>query len=63
MTQGPNPNTASSTAGNGIASLLLGNRRQPATSLIQAWKNVAAQSFYYAGLRAGRLAGQLPSSR
>ena len=28
MTQGPNPNTASSTAGNGIASLLLGHRQQ-----------------------------------
>ncbi len=50
MTQGPNPNQASSTAGNGLASLLLGTgSSSTAGNLIQAWKNVAAQSFYYAG--------------
>jgi hypothetical protein len=43
FTQGPNPNTASSTAGNGLASLLLGTG---SGSLLQAWKNVATQSFY-----------------
>jgi hypothetical protein len=48
MTQGPDPNKASSTAGNGFASLLLGTGTT-GNSLIQAWKNVAAQSFYYAG--------------
>jgi len=48
MTQGPDPNKASSTAGNSIASLLLG-AGTTGNSLIQAWKNVAAQSFYYAG--------------
>ncbi len=47
FTQGPNPNTASSTAGNGAASLLLGT--PGSGNLIQAWKNVASQSFYYAG--------------
>ena len=47
MTQGPNPNTASSTAGNGLASLLLG--AGSSGNLYQNWKNVAAQSFYYAG--------------
>jgi hypothetical protein len=56
FTQGPNPNQASSTAGNSIASLLLGTG---SGNLIQAWKNVAAQSFYLAGymqddLRASR---------
>src|SRR2546426_2498013 len=49
MTQGPNPNTASRTAGNGIASLLLGTGNPTAGDvLIQGWKNVAAQSFYLA---------------
>jgi Carboxypeptidase regulatory-like domain/TonB dependent receptor len=48
FTQGPDPNKASSTAGNGFASLLLGTGTT-GNSLIQAWKNVAAQSFYYAG--------------
>ncbi|MBI3698298.1 MAG: TonB-dependent receptor [Acidobacteria bacterium] len=47
FTQGPNPNQASSTAGNSIASLLLG--AGSSGNLYQAWKNVAAQSFYYAG--------------
>ncbi len=47
FTQGPNPNTASATAGNGAASLLLGT--PGSGNLIQAWKNVASQSFYYAG--------------
>jgi hypothetical protein len=46
-TQGPNPNTASSTAGYGFASLLLGFG-QPNDVLIQNWKNVAANSFYWA---------------
>lgn len=47
MTQGPNPNQSSSTAGNGFASLLLGTGS--GGSLIQNFKNVAVQSFYYAG--------------
>lgn len=47
FTQGPNPNSASSTAGNGAASLLLGT--PGSGNLIQAWKNVASQSLYYAG--------------
>jgi hypothetical protein len=47
-TQGPNPTTASSTAGNGMASFLLGFG-QPNDVLIQNWKNVAANSFYWAG--------------
>ena len=46
-TQGPNPNTASSTAGFGFASFLLGTG-QPNDVLIQNWKNVAANSFYWA---------------
>ncbi|BCS32070.1 hypothetical protein TBR22_A12750 [Luteitalea sp. TBR-22] len=46
-TQGPNPTTASSTAGYGLASLLLGFG-QPNDVLIQNWKNVAANSFYWA---------------
>ncbi|MEP7273279.1 MAG: TonB-dependent receptor, partial [Acidobacteriota bacterium] len=48
FTQGPNPNTASSSAGLGFASFLLGTGTTGNT-LIQGWKNVAAQSFYYAG--------------
>jgi len=48
FTQGPDPNRASSTAGNSIASLLLGTGTS-GNSLIQAWKNVAAQSYYHAG--------------
>ncbi len=47
FTQGPDPNKASSSAGNGFASLLLGTGGSG--SLIQAWKNVAAQSYYLAG--------------
>ena len=47
FTQGPNPSQASSTAGNSIASLLLGTGN-PNDVLIQGWKNVAAQSFYLA---------------
>ena len=48
FTQGPDPNRASSTAGNSIASLLLGTGTSGNT-LIQAWKNVASQSYYHAG--------------
>ena len=47
-TQGPSPTTASSTAGLGFASFLLGTG-QPNDVLIQNWKNVAANSFYWAG--------------
>jgi hypothetical protein len=47
-TQGPNPTTASSTAGFPFASFLLGTG-QPNDVLIQNWKNVAANSFYWAG--------------
>ena len=56
FTQGPNPNTASNARGNGFASFLLGTGTTGNT-LIQGWKNVAAQSFYYRGVCAGRLAG------
>src|SRR5262249_1984993 len=48
MTQGPNPNAASSSAGYGFASFLLGTGTT-GNVLIQGWKNVASQSFYYAG--------------
>ncbi len=48
FTQGPNPSTASSSAGLGFASFLLGTG-STGNTLIQGWKNVAAQSFYYAG--------------
>ena len=48
FTQGPNPNTASSSAGLGFASFLLGTG-STGNTLIQGWKNVAAQSFYFAG--------------
>ncbi len=47
MTQGPNPQAASSTAGNGLASLLLG--AGSSGQIIQGFKNVAVQSFYLAG--------------
>ncbi len=57
-TQGPNPNTASSTAGYGFASFLLGFG-QPNDVLIQNWKNVAVEQLLLGLLRAGRLAGQL----
>jgi hypothetical protein len=48
MTQGPSPTTASSSAGNSIASLLLGTGTT-GNSLIQNWKNVASQNYYLAG--------------
>jgi hypothetical protein len=44
FTQGPNPNAASSTAGNAFASLLLGTG---SGDLIQNFKDVASQSFYH----------------
>ena len=47
FTQGPNPTVASSTAGNSLASFLLG--AGSSGTLYQNWKNVASQSFYYAG--------------
>jgi len=47
MTQGPNPNTASSTAGNGLASMLLGTGSSGNT-LIQNFKNVETQNMYAA---------------
>lgn len=47
FTQGPNPNQASATAGNSIASFLLGTGTAN-NVLIQGWKNVASQSFYHA---------------
>jgi hypothetical protein len=47
-TQGPNPTASSSTAGDAFASFLLGFG-QPNDVLIQNWKNVAANSFYWAG--------------
>ncbi len=46
FTQGPNPNTASSTAGNGLASMLLGTGTT-GNVLIRNWKNVASQSPYH----------------
>jgi len=46
MTQGPNPNTAAANRGNSIASLLLGTGNSG--SLIQAFKDAAAQSWYTA---------------
>ncbi|MGH9630556.1 MAG: carboxypeptidase regulatory-like domain-containing protein, partial [Bryobacteraceae bacterium] len=46
FTQGPDPTRASATAGNSIASLLLGTGTS-GNVLIQNWKNVAAQSFYH----------------
>jgi hypothetical protein len=48
MTQGPDPLRASNSAGNSFASFLLGTGSQD-NVLIQGWKNVASQSFYYAG--------------
>ena len=60
MTQGPNPNTASTTAGNSVASLLLGTGTA-GNSLIQNWKNVASQNYYVGRLRPGRLARQRDS--
>jgi hypothetical protein len=46
MTQGPNPVTASATAGFGFASFLLGAGSDG--NFYQNWKNVASQSFYQA---------------
>jgi len=46
MTQGPNPNAASATAGYGFASFLLGTGTSG--NIFQNWKNVASQSFYNA---------------
>ncbi|MFB3826258.1 MAG: TonB-dependent receptor domain-containing protein [Bryobacteraceae bacterium] len=48
FTQGPDPLRASSTAGNGIASLLLGTGNA-GSRLFTYYKNVAAQNFYLAG--------------
>jgi hypothetical protein len=48
FTQGPDPNRASATAGNSIASLLLGTGTNN-NVLIQGWKNVASESLYLAG--------------
>ena len=48
FTQGPNPLTASSTAGNGMASLLLGTGIS-GDRLMTQYKDEAAQSFYLAG--------------
>jgi hypothetical protein len=47
-TAGPNPTSAGATIGNGFASFLLGFGA-PNDVLIQNWKNVAANSFYWAG--------------
>lgn len=46
FTQGPNPNQASATAGNSLASMLLGTGTT-GNVLIRNWKNVASQSFYH----------------
>lgn len=48
FTQGPDPLRASSTAGNSIASLLLGTGNA-GSRLFTYYKNVAAQNFYLAG--------------
>ncbi|MCX6626877.1 MAG: TonB-dependent receptor [Candidatus Solibacter sp.] len=48
FTQGPNPLSASSTAGNSVASLLLGTGNS-GNKLYTFYKNVAAQNFYLAG--------------
>jgi hypothetical protein len=48
FTQGPNPLSASSTAGNSVASLLLGTGNS-GNRLFTYFKNVAAQNFYLAG--------------
>ena len=45
FTQGPSPNTASVTAGNAMASLLLGTGSSG--DLIQNFKDAATQSYYY----------------
>jgi hypothetical protein len=45
FTQGPNPNAASANTGNGLASMLLGTGTG---DLIQAYKDDASQSYYFA---------------
>lgn len=45
FTQGPDANVASATSGNGLASLLLGTG---SGDVIEAFKNVATQSYYFA---------------
>lgn len=47
FTQGPNPSTASTAAGNAIASLLLGTPNN--ADLIKAFKDAATQSYYFGG--------------
>jgi len=47
MTQGPNPNAASATAGNSMASMLFGTGSS-GNNLIQNFKNVATQNMYMA---------------
>ena len=47
MTQGPNPNAASATAGNSMASMLQGTGSS-GNSLIQNFKNVSTQNIYAA---------------
>ncbi len=46
FTQGPDPNAASANSGNGLASMLLGTGTG---DMIQDFKNVATQSYYFAG--------------
>lgn len=46
FTEGPDPNAAAANSGNGLASLLLGTGTG---DVIQDFKNVATQSFYFAG--------------
>lgn len=51
MTQGPDPNRASSTAGNGLASMILGAAGTAASAnsrLVQNWKNLTTTSYYFA---------------
>jgi hypothetical protein len=51
MTQGPDPNRASSTAGNGLAAMILGaagTAASTANRLVQNWKNLTTTSFYHA---------------
>ncbi len=49
FTQGPNPNQASASAGNGLASMLLGTGTTGNYMTTGGWQNSAAQSFYYGG--------------
>jgi hypothetical protein len=60
MTQGPDPNRASSTAGNGLASMILGaggTAASTANRLVQNWKNPATTTFT---LPTSRMTGALP---